>query len=223
MILDMPPLPEATRALLVAPERALSDQQDEGFVALACWFHEAHRQAPGGLSIEIGTRHGGSAWLCLKILETRYPDPALRPALFTVDPYGGKPYYGGDGVFWDIYGDADYTRAKNLLAGFPNHAHFLLTGESFFGTLLGATYWRNAREHTIDQLTFVFLDGDHDARTVIKELTVAWDTLAPGGIILIDNVDKAPGLSEQIVKFCSGAKAAKFWRSATQIALMWCP
>src|SRR6185369_7825183 len=86
----------------------------------------AHILSPGGPSLEIGTRCGGSALLSLQILDLMY-GPFPPPPLFTVDPYGWKPYQTGDaGVIPGCYGDQEYLTAKRLLAPFPNHAHFLM-------------------------------------------------------------------------------------------------
>ena len=195
-------LPEPFDYLLVQAEEH-SDMPLAGLSDLAGHFYTAHQNAPGGLSVEIGTRRGGSAWLCLKILEHLYP-AAVRPMLLTVDPYGGKPYQGGDMTLKDAYGDADYLRAKRLLMSFPNHAHYFMEGVTFFHFLGGTSYWQHQERRRVDQLTFALLDGDHDHETVENEFNLAWKRLAPGGSILIDNVDKDPGTIGALQRLVAG-------------------
>lgn len=162
---------------------------------LAAWFIRAHEQAPGGVSIEVGTRRGGSAWLCLRLLQHMYP-PGAVPMLFTVDPYGDKPYHGGDVTLHAAYGDYDYFLAKRLLAPFTSHAHFHLMGETFFHALGGHAFWWRGVKQRFDGFTFVLLDGDHDALTVLAEVEHACVRLAPGGIVFVDDIDKDPRLAQ---------------------------
>src|SRR5437867_1523539 len=70
-----------------------SDMTEEALCFYASEFWKAHERAPGGMSLEIGTREGGSAVVALRILDELY---ALdrRPMLITVDPYGNRPYAG---------------------------------------------------------------------------------------------------------------------------------
>lgn len=182
----------------VAEAAPHSDMFPEGLVSLAEVFYDAHRCAPGGLSIEVGTRCGGSALLQLRLLEALYPYD-LRPMLWTVDPYGAKPYKGGDGVVEKgLYSDSDYIEAKKLLAPFANHAHFALCSLDFWSRLSWTPYWYMHRERHADDLTFVLLDGDHDAETICAEVAQAYQLLAPGGIILVDNADKDPKTDEAL-------------------------
>lgn len=155
-------------------------------------FVEAHAAAPGGLSLEIGTWRGGTALVFLRLLERLYP-VAARPMLFTIDPYGDKPYNGGDSPARPaLYGDSDYVIMKKLLARFPHHAHFYMTSEEFFAKRRAAqcrAYWRNGQQGYLDGISFVLIDGEHDATTIENDLTAAYRILSPDGLIVIDNVD----------------------------------
>jgi len=162
--------------------------------AYADVFVDAHRRAPGGLSIEIGTRRGGSALLWLWLIDIMYQG-APRPVLFTVDPYGDKAYNGGDVVGGHFYGDEHYLAAKALLAGYPNHAHFLMTSLTFLGRMRGMSYWRRGEHRHAGEkdVTFAFLDGEHDVSTVNDELGWLWDNwMREGSLVLIDNVSNDP-------------------------------
>lgn len=173
-----------------------SDMRYEELRFLADTFLAAHKAAPGGLSIEVGTRHGGSAYLMLLLLERHCYEPHERPMLFTVDPYGDKPYMGGDVSGLQLYGNADYLQSKRLLAPFANHAHWYCEGRDFLDRawVRGETYWWRGQCLPIGNFTFVLLDGDHDAKTVCYEARAALSLLAPAGAILVDNVDKDPFL-----------------------------
>lgn len=158
-------------------------------------FWMAHAQAPGGLSVEVGTRQGGSALMMLHSLELLYSEEKL-PALFTVDPYGWKPYQGGDihpsQPLPRLYGESEYKHMKQLLADFPNHFHWPMESLIFCEIADRIRYWHRGMQCQVKNLTFVFLDGDHDAGTIEKELVWFGNRLHPLGLIVVDNVDKDP-------------------------------
>lgn len=151
-------------------------------------FVEAHDRAPGGLSLEIGTWRGATAFVFCRLLERLYP-PETRPMLFTVDPYGDKPYNGGDGPERPaLYGNSDYVIMKKLLARFPHHAHFYMTSEAFFARR-ETPYWWNGQPHEVDRVTFALIDGEHDADSIRDDIADVDRVLAPDGTIVADNVD----------------------------------
>jgi hypothetical protein len=153
-------------------------------------FVEAHQAAPGGLSIEIGSWRGGTALVFLRLLERLYP-AETRPMLFTVDPYGDKPYDGGDGPAKPaLYGDADYVVMKKLLARFPHHAHFYMTSAAFF--VRPATYWWLGLEQQVERVSFALVDGEHDAWSIRDDVHDVGLVMAPDGIIVVDNIDNDP-------------------------------
>lgn len=159
-------------------------------LAQACW--RSHVKAPGGITVEIGTRAGGSAWLCLQVLDALYQVP---PLVLSVDPYGYKAYPGIyfriEGMTIDVtedvtdtpaipYGDRDFVAAKQLLSTYPNHAQFYLRSQEFL-------------KLPLPEITFCILDGEHIESTVIDEISTIWPKLKAGGMILIDNADNEPG------------------------------
>lgn len=185
---------------------ANGDAREETYCELAKEFHLAHQRAAGGVSIEVGTRRGGSAVLMLRILDRLY---GRGPLLITIDPYGGKPYYGGEGkVTPGLYGDEEYIAMKTLLAPFPNHVHFAVTSMDFISLLdRGFELWsggRMIRFGTTDiatkPFTFVYLDGDHDKATVLTELDHLAPRVGSGGSLVIDNVDDEPALLSYLTK-----------------------
>lgn len=185
---------------LIHQAQAYTDIPAAYFGRVADAFVDAHRRAPYGLSIEIGTRLGGSALLFLLLLERLY-DPQVRPMLFTVDPYGGKPYSGGQGTEYGIYGDNEFVKMKKLLARFPNHAHFFMESHKFLdfmgsaGEELAFKYHlRGVQKTAPGDISFALLDGEHDATSIFSDLTFLRDRrmLRPGAIVFIDNSNVDP-------------------------------
>lgn len=188
---------------IVASALPHSDQKPEDLLWAANAFVAAHRARPGGLTVEVGTRSGGSALCWLRLIEALYPGPFL-PSVFSVDPYGRKPYVEYEQDTTMRYGDSHYLDMKRLLAPFANHAHFLLDSRAFFTLLVGEKLWRDAGENdgknwTVESrfgehTTFVFLDGDHTLEGIEGDLDAIYPWRAPacGGwrpvLTVIDNV-----------------------------------
>lgn len=196
---DQPPparleqgLSDERLAAIVAECLPHSDMEEEGLLSAARAFALAHNLAPGGLSIEIGTRNGGSALAFLCVLDALYG--GAPPMLFTVDPYGDKPYFGlsTEGADLAPYGDRPYLASKFALYPFAHHAHWYCRGVDFLEGMGGRPFWRAGRETRIDGFTFVLLDGDHDHVTLGEELRLVMPRLHRKGIVLVDNVDCDP-------------------------------
>lgn len=199
----------------------ISDMTKEVLHVYGEAFVEAHRAAPGGLSLEVGTRQGGSALLFLTLLNRIY-EGGIKPCLFTVDPYGYKPYDSGiPGVEpAPIYGDPDYLEMKQHLAPFAFHSHFKIESLDFFDRMYNCTYWHPGEEiyksktqegdfalgqrSRMGNLTFCLLDGDHNYRTIASELGHLWGGrnaltgsrinpwMNPKGTVCVDNIDCDP-------------------------------
>jgi hypothetical protein len=169
-------------------------------------FFLAHSLTPHGLSVEFGTRKGGSALLQLLALEDMYR-PAPPPFLFTVDPYGGKPYSGGGpetGPRRVLYGGAEFSHMKALLARFQNHVHFYMESLEFLKVIPMIGYWRDSGRREFAPVSFAFLDGDHDADTVGAEVAGLLPFMSRSGIILVDNFDKDLRMPKALDKYTPG-------------------
>lgn len=216
------PAPEdIERAVLIAAK--FSDRGEAGLRAWAAHFCAAHYRQPYGLSIEVGTNIGGSALLFCQLLELMYgPAPSNIPSLWTVDPYGSKPYVGGHGdsaaAQPPIYTDDFYQAMKHNLHGAPYHAHWLMTAADFFERMYALPYWRPGPEmfeakdvrtlapmllpigerRVAQNASFILLDGEHAAASIRAELLGrgvnrgAESWLGPRGTIVIDNIDTDP-------------------------------
>lgn len=185
-----------------------SDRGVEGLTAFAHAFIQAHRTNPGSLSVEVGTRNGGSALMFLQLIHAMYPE--YPPCLFTVDPYGFKPYNGGDINGAPIYGDSNYLEMKRNLAEYANHVHFHMKSFDFFTRIHGLEYWRPGKfsapvmnvadsstvyvpvgeASKVAEIGFCLLDGEHDMATIDHELGLLFGGLmAHKGVVVVDNVD----------------------------------
>lgn len=199
-----------------------SDRGLAGLTDFAGAFVASHGAAPGGLSIEVGTRCGGSALMFCRLLENLYPNPLQRPMVWSVDPYGSKPYIqGGTVPPAPVYSDPHYLIMRQLMAPIAHHAHWLMPSNEFFTRLGGMMYWRPGDRETyelmlpggaryqapvgerklVKDITFVLLDGDHDLQSIMDDVLALTETrrdldfqrlLAPLGVIAIDNTDSDP-------------------------------
>jgi hypothetical protein len=220
--------PDRAREALHTIALQASASSDRGLAGLELWgesFIAAHIACPGGLSIEVGTRAGGSAYLFARLLELLYPEESHRPQLWTVDPYGNKPY--DDGARCKgapIYSDGVYGYAKRVLAGFDHHHHWYMTSADFFERIHGLTYWSIANagvlyaannvltgeelllpigeERRASAASFILLDGDHSAAAIENEISaILWrGWLASGGFIVIDNIDADPATAQVLAR-----------------------
>lgn len=153
---------------------------------------EKASKAPLGPGLEIGSYKGGTALALLHLRDW--------PLFVTVDPYGGKPYEGGDIVMEKAYQDAFHVIHKTNLSSAENHTHFLMTGLEFLERNAGFSYWKNGVEKKFENLAFAFVDGQHDKNTVLKEVWALLPLMDAEGIIVIDNIDKDPELQKALIE-----------------------
>lgn len=167
-----------------------SDNGANGLKELALRFFDAHQSAPGGLSLEVGTREGGGAWLMAKLLEHIYVErkDTPIPMLITVDPYGSKPYKAGPRVSAYDYGDQYYIASKQLLSPFNFHTHFLLRDVDFLDRVVGLPYWRLGQPYMFTNFSYVMLDGEHDTPSIEIAIEKLMPHMLSKSIIHIDNI-----------------------------------
>jgi glycosyltransferase involved in cell wall biosynthesis/2-polyprenyl-3-methyl-5-hydroxy-6-metoxy-1,4-benzoquinol methylase len=148
--------------------------------------------------LEIGTFKGASALMWLKLLQLI----GRRVPVVTVDPYGSKPYAGGDGPARDaLYTGDTFVAMKRLLAEFPDHYHFPLESQTFLATARDLAVWNAGGRVGMQRFSFALLDGEHAADTIREEVQALLlqrytpDTrglMAPGSLVVIDNIDADP-------------------------------
>lgn len=143
--------------------------------------------------LEIGSFKGETAEALIKValltLDLGHNPP---PFLFTVDPYGAKPYNGGDCYGIIGYGEDVYVAQKTRLAPYDNHAHFYMTGTAFLHMAPLFYWWYRGKQYDARNFSFVFLDGEHDLDGIERDLQLLIGRLVPGSRVVIDNVDKDP-------------------------------
>lgn len=157
-------------------------------------FCNALSESQGEAALEIGVRAGGMSAIFCHIARSLAPPSFM---VFSVDPWGSAPYMeGGKDVSWGLgYDDGCYVRARLLLAGFPGSVLYRLDADTFLCHLLpNLRWWVEHEPHPqrANFLSFAYLDGRHDGLSVAGELARVAPFVAPGGCVMIDNIDKCP-------------------------------
>jgi len=136
--------------------------------------------------LEIGTRSGGSALLMLKVLGRVYGALGIRPPqLFTVDPYGSRPYEGEP----HIYDERHYGRMKKNLAPYTNHIHYMMDSELFLRELDELYLWTDGTKRGFNKFSLVYLDGSHDPAIVWSEIQATLPRIIAGGFLIVDDTE----------------------------------
>ena len=133
---------------------------------------EFAKKIPAGIPfVEVGTRAGGSALLfAVAIQESKIQRP-----LFTIDPYGNKPYLRGKEVLNMNYNDGYYLTAMKELANFCQetkqfHYHWRMRSLDFIKIYDSIPMWFEGKEIP-KEIGFAYLDGDHEENTIQEEIT----------------------------------------------------
>lgn len=157
--------------------------------------------------VETGTRAGGSALAILNAIK----DSNSKRWIFTIDPYGEKPYKVGDDIATNLeYDENKYRTAMKVIADYAlenklNHAHFRMKSLDWMKMFDFAEFWHEG-ETLQAKFGFAYLDGDHDTDTVSKEY--AWLSGHTKDVSVL--VDDAHYLSAKLIK--TGKKVGdKLW------------
>ena len=164
-------------------------------------------RAPSGeAALEIGVRSGGTSAMMCMIAEKLLDRPF---AVLSVDPYGHMPYLEAHQDVSRVldYGEAHYAHARRLLAGFRSSLLYRLDVETFLLHLLPhLSWWFDHQRYPTEQrfLSFAFLDGPHDDRSVALQCALLLPRMAPGACLVIDNADKCPGAAALLPRLAPG-------------------
>uniref|UniRef100_A0A6M3L5C9 Putative methyltransferase n=1 Tax=viral metagenome TaxID=1070528 RepID=A0A6M3L5C9_9ZZZZ len=142
---------------------------------------------------EIGTREGNSAIQLLDAIK----ESNKKRWLFTVDPYGTKPYRAttdmdARGRYFD-YDEQCYRNGMMTLNTytFNNdllYSHWRMTSKDFMDKIESIEFWHDKKQ--IDyKFGLVFLDGEHYEDIVMKEFEWFKDKLIDDGLIIIDDIE----------------------------------
>lgn len=142
--------------------------------------------SPPGIFLEIGTRAGGTAMMAIKSKQSS--------VVFSVDPYGSKPYIDTNGIAPFIYPDEMY---RETLAKLSNLAlqenktfiQFKIPSQEYMSKSLNMWIVGNETTTHNAKYSYVLLDGEHNDITVSQEIAFFSDKMQPGGVLLIDNTD----------------------------------
>lgn len=155
-------------------------------------------EIPGHV-LEIGTWKGATALAFARIMAALAP----HHFLVTVDPYGDKPYQGIQGEHV-LFGDKEYVAMRTRLAPVAKHVHFKTTSAEFLD--LAAQHrcgtWNEGTVMTFSPFSFVLVDGDHDAASVMADVhfLMDHDLVRRGGIVIVDNVNEDPSTMAQLAE-----------------------
>lgn len=139
--------------------------------------------------VEVGTRSGNSAFALLSAIKE-----SEKPRwLFTIDPYGFKPYQDSRAIHTDNdYGEQHYRNAMRGLSQYSYdnnllHCHWRLTSFDFMKIADSITFWWDGHSRPM-KFGFVFLDGEHHNDVVMPEVNWFKERTVDGGVIVIDDV-----------------------------------
>lgn len=119
--------------------------------------------------LEVGTHIGASTLFIARALQANGNGATMT----SVDIYDvNNPQTAN----WAQYGASDSPRGSLEKAGLADRVRFSAEGALPF------------MERTDETFDFIFLDGDHKASAVYREISTALKILAPGGVILLHDV-----------------------------------
>lgn len=138
--------------------------------------------------VEVGTRSGGTTLLFLHAIAN-----SGKPRLmFSIDPYGFKPFMQGNRTLYDLYGEHYWKIAAKHIANMCAdsnliyYSHWKITSLDFIKIYDQIEIWHNG-EVFRDKFGFVYLDGDHCESTISQELAWFSPRLHQFGSIIVDD------------------------------------
>lgn len=140
--------------------------------------------------IEIGCWKGGTTMALMQAVA----DSGKDRWVWSVDPYGSKPFKLGDGIQEEAdYNEEIYRDAMENFATFAKelgvkHTHWRLESADFFVMAEMMNFWDSGQ--TISpEFGFVYIDGDHDGKVVTDEINWLKDRMPKGkSMIAMDDV-----------------------------------
>lgn len=165
----------------------MSDHND-GIELLLSKVELYHKQLQPDLAfLEVGCNSGETSRDMIRILggSDRW--------LFSVDPYGGKPYL-LDGKYLSgeqtLYNEDTYKSAVKMMADAAvehntRWAFYRMTSLDFFENINKLEFWDNG-EIVKPKFGFVFLDGAHEPETVDVEIKWCLKNMKQGMVVVDD-------------------------------------
>lgn len=138
---------------------------------------------------EIGTATGTTAIWAIKALGKN----ASHRWLFTIDPYGDKPYVIGDTKNLQTYGYDDKTYRKAMkdikheaYEREVNHTHWHMRSQDYIKFFEQIEFWTDGGKLK-PQYGLAYLDGEHAFDPVLDEFRFFYHRMPNGGAIIIDD------------------------------------
>ena len=178
--------------------------------ALAASF----RVDPEASFLEIGNWKGGSAITIMQAIRDSYPERWM----YTVDPYGLKPFRLKEEIQTEAkYDEVVYRDAMYNLDNFSrhyglNHYHWRMMSEDYFKIADKVKFWYHGEPMDL-KIGFAYIDGDHNHEVV--EMETEW-ILKHGvkGMTIV--YDDTPYVFEKVHKYTSIAQEKGYinnWRT----------
>jgi hypothetical protein len=146
-----------------------------------------------GLTLEIGTRAGGSSKVIIDSIMKSNP-LGIRTHV-CIDPYGGLDYQiKDDEIIEDAYPDKVRDIAIPALFRYcvgskVNFQFYQMTDTQFFKRFDdGVPVYVNGKEEIINTYALVFFDGPHSTDAVMDETKFFETRVIPGSIFVYDDV-----------------------------------
>ena len=150
--------------------------------------------------VEVGSWRGGSAVAIMQAIK----DSGSKRWLFTIDPYGSKPFHLGKKIIrGDHYHEEDYRHAMKFMSNYAfdnkiNHCHFRMTFNDFLD--IEHKFWYLGKEMDLTKIGFAYLDGEHTPDNVNLEFRFFDSIITNGGAIVIDDFPYWEGKYEKLDK-----------------------
>lgn len=152
--------------------------------------------------MEIGCWKGGSTMALMQAVK----DSGIDRWVWSVDPYGSKPFKLGMGIQEeadyneDIYRDAIENMAVFAKELGVKHYHWRMTSDDFFAVVQGIDFYDKGKT-TEPKFGFVYIDGDHNCYTVEREMLWLKDRMPTNkSMIVLDDVPYIDMQERPIIK-----------------------
>ena len=148
------------------------DHPDGGELIYETALKYAKELPPEYIFMEIGCWKGGSTMALMQAVK----DSGIDRWVWSVDPYGSKPFKLGDKIQpeadyndTEVYPDAMYNFATFAKELGVKHYHWRMRSDDFFKIIDKIDFYDKG-EIITPQFGFVYIDGDHDGDVVKEEM-----------------------------------------------------
>lgn len=152
--------------------------------------------------MEIGCWRGGSTMALMQAVK----DSGVDRWVWSVDPYGSKPFKLGMGIQQEAdYNEDIYRSAMTNMSTFAEelgvkHYHWRMTSDDFMKVVETIDFWDGGKT-IAPEFGFVYIDGDHNCYTVEREMLWLVDRMPDNkSMIVLDDVPYIDMQDRPIIK-----------------------